>query len=575
MNRIVVAIAIASVWLTASAAFAGSDPAAACKSAKAKAAGKKAGSLLKAAGKNIKKPNPLKLGADVSKAQSKFSKSFTKAEGKGGCETTGDVGAIEAKVDAFVDDAIGDIAPASVCGNDVIEVSEECDGSDDAACDGLCQVNCQCPAPTCANGVLEAGEECDPPCSTGQCGGGEVCSVDCTCVPDVPCNCGSPDPTTLEFASVFPNNGVGICGAVKDGDGITLFDVDCAQGYIGGGDIGVDPLQPVHIGTETVYNVECCYGTTVAIRGTTPADTGSSRNCSSLGCTQGGPNPVPMTVAPFSTCVVENIDATVTGSVDCSTGEVLLREPIRTTIFLSGDLLTDRCNGGANPGGFCQDDSDCTPGGTCDDDGGVTQPCPICNTSTFLCNGGANDGLPCTPETADLGDPYPTSYDCPPPPEDEFGFTYLPHVYTTDALSQTTTDGQFCTFCRDLVGETSGCFEGDPANTCPDSAAGPCKPGLGETAECGTGTRCETDADCFPPFETCTQRSPGALDFPDGRAITNTGTPAGDVTDRLPHEARLSAITCIPPTFIGFQDSTADFPGPGTFSLVGDMQLKP
>jgi hypothetical protein len=282
-----------------------------------------------------------------------------------------------------------------------------------------------------------------------------------------------------------------------------------------------------------------------------------------------------MSVAPFSTCVVENIDATVTGWADCSTGEALFREPIRTTIFLSGDLLADRCNGGPNPGGFCQADGDCAPGGTCVDDSSVTQPCPICNTSTFLCNGGANDGLPCTPQTADLGDPYPTTYDCPPPPEDEFGGTFLPHVYQTAALSQTTTDGQFCKFCRDVVSPGTLCFEGDPTPLCPDSATGPCKPGRGETAECGTGTRCETDADCFPPFEACTQRTPGAIDFLDGRTITNMGSPAGDLTDRLPHQARIASITCVPPTFIGFQDNTADFPSSGTFSLVGPMQLKP
>ncbi len=575
MSRIVVvAIVIGVVCLAGTAVHAGGDPAAACKSAKAKAAGKKAGSLLKAAGKNIKKPNPLKLGADVSKAQSKFTKSFTKAEGKGGCETTGDAGAIEAKVDAFVDDAIGDIAPPSICGDNVVEGSEECDGTADAACDGLCQVNCQCPVPVCANGVLEAGEECDAPCSTGQCGMGEICGVGCACVPDVPCNCGSPDPTTLEFASEVPNNGIGICGAVKDGDGVTLFDVDCAQGYIGGGQIAVDPEQPVHIGTETVYNVECCYGTTLALRGTTPADTGSSRNCSSAGCTQGGPNPVVMAVAPFSTCVVENIDATVTGWADCTTGEALLREPIRTTIFLSGDLLFERCNGGPNPGGFCQEDSDCAPAGTCDNDSAVTQPCPICNASTFLCNGGPNNGLPCTPQTADLGDPYPTTYDCPPPPEHEFGGTFLPHVYQTAALSQTTTDGQFCKFCRDVVPSGSLCYEGDSSLFCPNSA-GPCKPASAQTAECGTATPCATDADCFAPYETCTQRTPGAIDFLDGRTITNMGSPAGDLTDRLPHQARTAAITCVPPTFIAFQDNTADFPSSGTFSLVGPMQLKP
>jgi hypothetical protein len=85
---------------------AASDPAATCVQKKAKAAGKKANDILKAHGKHIKKPNEPKLTSDVSKAQSKFTKSFTKEEAKGGCETTGDAPTIEAKVDAFVDDVL-------------------------------------------------------------------------------------------------------------------------------------------------------------------------------------------------------------------------------------------------------------------------------------------------------------------------------------------------------------------------------------------------------------------------------------------------------------------------------------
>jgi hypothetical protein len=82
-----------------------------CKASKAKAAGKKAADLLKAFGKNVKKPNSLKLSAAISKAESKFTKAFTKAEGKGGCQTNGDSGSIEAEVDAFVEDVIDQVAP--------------------------------------------------------------------------------------------------------------------------------------------------------------------------------------------------------------------------------------------------------------------------------------------------------------------------------------------------------------------------------------------------------------------------------------------------------------------------------
>jgi len=598
---------IATVFFAAAApALAASDPADACKASKAKAAGKKAASLLKAYGKNTKKPDGVKLGAGVSKAQSKFTKSFVKAESKGGCLTTGDVTQIEATVDAFVQMAVASVNE-SVCGDGVAALDEECDGDDAAACEGLCQVNCKCPVPICANGVLESGEECDPPCSTGPCGGGQICGVQCACVPADPCDCGMPEPATLEFASTVPSGGIGICGAVKDGADTTLRDLECGSSYAGGGDIAVDAQGPVHIGTETVYKVECCYGKTLALTATTAADTGSNRNCSSAGCTPGGPNPFPMGIVPLTTCLVDTYDEDVFGWADCETGEVALREVVRTSLYLTGDELLTRCSGGANPGGACEDDTDCTPGGTCEADVGAfvcvggsndgntcfnpfepsecpggtceatdIQACPICNTATMLCNGGPNDGLSCMPETADLGDPYPTTHDCPPDPFNIVGNYLVPHNRSTDPVqSKATTDGQFCTFCRDVFVEGSNCFEGDHALICPDSATGPCKPQSAQISECGTPTPCETDADCIAPYETCTQRTPGALDFPNGLTIETSGMPAGDLTDGLPHAARLTSLSCIPPSFISFEDANADFPAPTTASLVGPVQLKP
>jgi len=106
-------LAVVTLLLAGGSAQAGVDPQDACKDSKAKTTGKKASALLKAYGKNIKKSDPLKLSSSVSKAQSKFTKGFVKAEGKGGCLTSGDSGAIELKVDAFVFDVIEEINPQS------------------------------------------------------------------------------------------------------------------------------------------------------------------------------------------------------------------------------------------------------------------------------------------------------------------------------------------------------------------------------------------------------------------------------------------------------------------------------
>ena len=291
--RTVCVVAGLGALLTAGAAGAGSDPAASCKASKAKATGKKASSLMKAFGKNIKSSDPLKLAQSISKTESKFTKGFAKAEAKGGCLTTGDAGAIEAKVDAFVADVVADFGPA--CGDDIAAGTEQCDGADAPECPGLCQPNCICPAPVCGNGVLEAGEACESPCSTGApCGVGQLCGVDCQCVTATPCNCGIPDPPTMVSYTI--EQGPGFCGAILDAGNNILLDLECGQSYVGGGQLGAAPAAtPIPLGTN-FYNVECCYGSTLALTATTAGETGSNRTCSSKDCLLG--SPVPTIVSP-------------------------------------------------------------------------------------------------------------------------------------------------------------------------------------------------------------------------------------------------------------------------------------
>ena len=53
------------------------------------------------------------------------------------------------------------IAQTSLCGNNLIDVGEQCDGTTAPDCPTLCQSDCICPAAVCGNGVIESGEECD------------------------------------------------------------------------------------------------------------------------------------------------------------------------------------------------------------------------------------------------------------------------------------------------------------------------------------------------------------------------------------------------------------------------------
>ena len=63
----------------------------------------------------------------------------------------------------------------AVCGNRVVELGEQCDDGNGAACDG-CSSGCRLEA--CGNGVVECGEDCDDGAANGT--PGAACSASCT-----------------------------------------------------------------------------------------------------------------------------------------------------------------------------------------------------------------------------------------------------------------------------------------------------------------------------------------------------------------------------------------------------------
>jgi cysteine-rich repeat protein len=94
------------------------------------------------------------------------------------------------------------VQPA-VCGNGVVEDDEECDDSNNTACDG-CSQSCQFEG--CGNGVVECGEQCDDGPSNGTPGAG--CSATCQLIGGIRYIPGSHTGTTgcfLEFAINNPN----------------------------------------------------------------------------------------------------------------------------------------------------------------------------------------------------------------------------------------------------------------------------------------------------------------------------------------------------------------------------------
>jgi hypothetical protein len=328
------------------------------------------------------------------------------------------------------------------------------------------------------------------------------------------------------------------------------------------------------------YKVECCYGTTLALTNTTAVETGSDRNCTSAGCVLGAPVPTIVFPAPLSVCTRDTIVADAFGSADCATGEITdLFVPVLAPVFLTGDVLKNRCDGtSSNEGAACTDDSECL-GGSCMIDPAV-QPCPICNPNTLVCNGGPNAGIACTPGTAEENPAYPTSHDCPPDSLLELLPSLQPFSLSTGTLTKEDPDGQFCGFCRDINIEGSKCFEGDqdPGNArgCPDSSIIACEPASnGDVSGCNVAIPCNTDADCYAPYESCEQRNAGASNEPTATRIIQSGVAGGNLADRAEHPATLVSIHCTPPTLNEITDTNADFPGPGSTAMPGKIQLLP
>jgi hypothetical protein len=375
----------------------------------------------------------------------------------------------------------------------------------------------------------------------------------------------------------------------------------CGGLFTGGGSNSVPLPYAVPDMGSSLTGISSCSGTSLTLTNLTSAQTTSNRNCTSVGCLFGPPLPIPNPGStPTSVCVINSVTANATGTADCSSGASHLNLPLNSEIFLDGDLLPARpgiqvcpvclpnaCVGGSNNGANCAVAGDC-PGGSC-----VTAT--VCHT---LATEGSN-GAPCTPADSPINAGFPTSQDCPPPASLDIGGLPIAFDLTTGTKVSTGTlvSGQanvFCGYCRDDgTGPTgTGCFEGNTTAGCPTNSGCtaaatpfPCCTGVG-TGSCNgppkqcrngltnTSTACTDGSGSWPD---CQQNNPGAFGPAGGgaRTITETGAPAGPMTDGLGHASTLVSIFCIQPTFNATVDGAGDLPGPGAVSLPGTAQLMP
>src|SRR5439155_21028802 len=223
-------------------------------------------------------------------------------------------------------------------------------------------------------------------------------------------------------------------------------------------------------------------------------------------------------------------------------------------------LLPKRCSAATTGGkaGFgCNSNAGC-PGGTCANDSAI-QSCPICNPVTLRCNGGPNEGAPCTPGNSNLSSAGPTSHDCLPPHVGaEVGPLLMgvaPTTGTSLRTSFSTGSGNgksniFCGFCKN----PSGGFQNPPT------------PANG----------CTSDVQCTTaPFTSCEQQLNGAFAHADATMIEEDGVAAGDLTTGMAKSATLGSAFCIAPIYDSFFDLNLGTPGPGAVALPGTVQLLP
>ena len=160
--------------------------------------------------------------------------------------------------------------------------------------------------------------------------------------------------------------------------------------------------------------------------------------------------------------------------------------------------------------------------------GNGTAPCPQCKCGTPPCSGsgatgcnaGPNAGGACSTNST-TGNPATenTTHDCPPQAGGGLFNGALSvdlNPLTTGSASMTSADGMFC-----------------PNQT-------------------HAGVFGRANAQCF----------------------TETGSPAGDLTDGMPHAATEGTVFCIPQTANQTVNLVADLPGPGATSLPGMAQLR-
>jgi len=227
------------------------------------------------------------------------------------------------------------------------------------------------------------------------------------------------------------------------------------------------------------------------------------------------------------------------------------------------------------------------------------------------CIGGTNTGMACTMDSQCGGFPGTCGLDAncffaaPLPIVNGSLSTCVVNVIQTDAGG--TGDITLGTSSVSVPLSSRVFITSNSASPCPKCVSGTCTYGSGTTCSTGgntlgttldcpppaadflaplavtlnpltTGTAQKTGASgnfCPSPPAVAAQRTNGAFGKTGAQCIKETGSPAGDLSDGLPHPSTLGSVFCIPATGNVAIDPSADLPGPGAFSSAGNAQAVP
>ncbi len=318
-------------------------------------------------------------------------------------------------------------------------------------------------------------------------------------------------------------------------------------------DVG-GPIANANADSGDISSQRCSNDTTIRCTDNTPCGAGT--------CVFFFGAPLPLSAGGIGTCVVNQVNGTVTGTANVETGAFV------STINLTSKVAT-------------APDS--------------AQPCPICNDATLndgvkggTCNGGAKNGDPCD---ANGESPIPTfgktSLDCPP----TSFISSLSIALAGSSGTETRTLSASSPNCQAFAAQGKKCFcppagtEPTRHNACEDDSVTPaderlCAPVSGSprkgrcpfTAEtyCSpveTFRGCGTNAECTVPGDTCIALNrPCYLDNGlVGGSVTAQGV-ADPPTNGISNPT-FAALFCIPPVAQQGVNAAGGLPGLGRIEL--------